>query len=81
MTGQSKNAGQIERISLAWEAATGCDSVVTIERVYSRTPRGAYECIWPGCTFTRKNAEAMWRHVHGSHGRNDLPPADFDASV
>jgi len=26
----------------------------------------ALECVFPGCTFRRQSAEAMFRHVHGS---------------
>jgi hypothetical protein len=71
-------AADVEAISLAWEAATGADSISTIESVYERTESGAYVCIQPGCEAQEHSAEAMWRHVHGSHGREDLPPADFD---
>jgi hypothetical protein len=74
----------IEAISLAWEAASGMDSISTIERLYDRTPSGAIRCVWPGCSFVRRDPEAMWWHVHDSHPRErgaavcDLPPADFD---
>lgn len=62
--------------SLAWEMRTGADSIPTIERVYDQTPSGAYVCIWPGCSFARRNAAALWHHVHSAHG-DSLPPADF----
>lgn len=71
----------VEALSLAWEAASGCDSVDTIERIYDRTDGGAYCCVHPGCEFRRRDAEALWRHVHSAHGRDDLPPADFDAGA
>lgn len=67
-----------ESTSLAWETAHGFDSIQTIERVYSRTSGGAYECCWPDCEFTRRDAEKMWRHIHTAHGRSDLPPDNFD---
>lgn len=65
-------------LSAAWEAATGYDSIKTIERVYDRRSGGAYECIWPGCTVARVDPAVIWRHVHTKHGKNTLPPADFD---
>jgi hypothetical protein len=68
-------------VSLAWEAATGYDSIATIERVYRQTPGGAYECCYPDCMFARRDAETLWRHIHTAHGRNNLPPADFDYGV
>lgn len=68
----------VATLSLAWEASTGCDSVATIERIYEQTPGGAYVCVEPGCRFARRDPEALWRHVHTSHGREDLPPEDFD---
>jgi hypothetical protein len=70
----------IEAISLAWEAKTCCDSIATIERVYDQTPGGAYICCWTGCSFARRDPEALWRHIHSRHGRehDDMPPADFD---
>lgn len=67
-----------EALSLAWEAATGGDSIATIERVYDRTSSGAYVCIYPDCSFTRRDAVVLWRHVHSAHGEPSLPPADFD---
>lgn len=51
--------------SLRLERLTGGDSIPTIERVYERTDRGAYRCVYPGCPFVRMSAVAMWRHVHG----------------
>ena len=68
----------IEAISLAWEAKTGADSIPTIERLYERTPSGAIVCCWPECPFCRHDAVLLWRHVHSAHGRDDLPPANFD---
>lgn len=68
----------VDVLSLAWEAATGADSVRTIERVYPRSAGGAFQCVVPGCCFARKDPEAMWRHVHSAHGRNDLPHTGFD---
>lgn len=67
-------AGDLEAVSLAWEAATGCDSIAAIERVYDQTSAGAYVCIQPGCSFARRDPAQLWRHVHTAHGRNDLPP-------
>lgn len=68
-----------EWTSLAWEASTGADSIATIERVYDRhADSGAYRCCWPECSFSRRDPEVLWRHVHSAHGRDDLPPADFD---
>lgn len=70
---------EIERaISFGWEGSSGADSIPTIERVYSQTDSGAYECVYPGCGFVRKDSHAMWRHVHSAHGEPSLPPADFD---
>ena len=40
-----------ECLSLAWEAATGADSIPTIERMYDRTHTGAYLCVFPDCRF------------------------------
>ena len=65
-------------LSLAWEAHTGCDSVDTIERVYMRSWNGAYICCYPDCMFRRRDPEALWKHIHSAHNRDDLPPADFD---
>lgn len=65
-------------LSLAWEKATGADSIATIQRVYHRRKSGAIECIYPGCEFARKDPEKVWRHVHGAHGEPSLPPDDFD---
>lgn len=67
-----------DALSLAWEAASGADSIATIERGYDRAPSGAYVCIWPGCSLARHDPAVLWRHVHTAHGRNGLPPADFD---
>lgn len=75
--GERWHGFSLESAALAWEKATGCDSVDTIRRVYPQT-RGAYKCLTPGCSFTCRDAEAMWRHVHTAHGRSDLPPDDFD---
>lgn len=68
----------IDLVSLAWEGHTGCDSIPTIERLYDRSASGAYLCPFPACGFARKDATAMWRHVHSGHGSNVLPPDDFD---
>lgn len=65
-------------VSFAWEAAHGYDSIATIERVYERTPAGAYVCMTPGCVFARRDPERLWRHIHTAHGRDDLPPESFD---
>lgn len=67
----------IKAVSVAWEFETGFDSIPTIERLYDRRPSGAIECIFPGCTFARREPEKVWRHAHTAHGRNDLPPADY----
>jgi hypothetical protein len=67
-------AEDLRALSLDWEKMTGFDSIATIERVYARSPGGAYECVWPKCRFARRDAVAMWRHVHTSHGLNSLPP-------
>jgi hypothetical protein len=68
----------LEAISLDWEKKTGNDSIATIKRIYDRTENGAFKCMWPTCSFARKDAVAMWRHVHTGHGRkagtNSLPP-------
>lgn len=72
----------VEALSIAWEAATGNDSIPTIERVYDRTEGGAIRCCWPTCEFRRRSGEAMWRHVHTAHMHgaegSHLPPDDFD---
>lgn len=65
-------------ISRAWEVTNGSDSVATIESIYYQRPSGAYECIWPGCRVARRDAVALWRHVHTAHGTGGLPPSDFD---
>lgn len=65
---------RLEALSLAWEKQTGNDSIPTIERVYERTPNGAYRCVWPRCSFARRDAVRMWRHVHTAHGTPSLPP-------
>ncbi len=68
-----------EAASLAWEAAHGYDSIPTIERVYEQTLGGAYVCCYPECAFRRRDAEALWRHVHTAHAPDScLPPDDFD---
>lgn len=67
-----------EWTSLGWEAAFGYDSIATIERVYDRSPQGAFLCVWPDCSFARRDPEAMWRHVHTAHSESCLPPDDFD---
>ena len=64
----------LRALSLEWEKQTGNDSIATIERVYGRTRNGAYLCVWPKCSFARKDAVAMWRHVHTAHGPSSLPP-------
>ena len=68
----------VEALSVAWEAKTGCDSIPTIERVYTRTRTGAYICCHPGCEIARHSSELLWRHIHTKHGRDDLPPDTFD---
>ena len=67
-------------LSACWEAASGYDSIKTIERIYDVTGNGAYVCIHPGCAFARKDSAKLWRHVHTKHGKNTLPPAEFDPS-
>ncbi len=79
--GERWHGADVEATSLAWEAETGCDSIPTIERVYERTSTGAYTCILPGCDVARHSSELLWRHVHTGHGRNDLPPDDFDPGL
>lgn len=69
---------RLEALSFGWEQASGYDSIATIERVYSQTPGGAYRCAFPGCGFVRRDAAAMWLHVHTAHGERTLPPDDFD---
>jgi len=54
-------------VSLAWEAASGYDSIATIERVYRQTPGGAYECCYPDCMFARRDAETLWRAAGGGY--------------
>lgn len=61
-------------LSEDWEQQTGYDSIPTIERVYERTPAGAFCCPWPRCGVVRRDSVAMWRHVHTGHGNNTLPP-------
>jgi hypothetical protein len=78
MAQRRASAPDAEALSLAWEAATGCDSIATIEGMYDRSPSGAYRCVYPGCSFARRDPEALWRHVHSGPGRNYLPPAGFD---
>lgn len=65
---------QLEAISRAWEDKTGYDSIATIERVYERRPSGAYVCVWPKCSFARKDSATLWRHVHTAHESGGLPP-------
>ena len=67
----------VELLSLAWEQETGYDSIPTIERVYEWSDTGVCSCVVPGCTFRRRDAEAMWRHVHIVHGKNTLPTDEF----
>lgn len=67
-----------ETVSVAWERATGADSIDTIRRVYHVRPDGKYECCWPDCLVARKNPATLWRHVHGEHDGLGLPPMDFD---
>jgi hypothetical protein len=74
---------EVEALSLAWEVETGCDSIPTIRRLYDRSPSGVYLCIWPGCSWGRRNPEQVWRHVHTvSHGGvgAGLPPNGWDPS-
>jgi hypothetical protein len=77
-SGQAWTVEHVEAVSLAWEAATGYDSIPTIERIYDRAQSGAIECAYPDCDFRRHDAEAMWRHVHTGHGNDSMPPPDFD---
>ncbi len=72
---------EIREISIAWERQTGADSIPTIERIYGRTDKGAYECVWPECEFKRRDPVAMWRHVHTAHGTNSLPPDLIDTPI
>jgi hypothetical protein len=51
-------------ISVAREKQTVCDSIPTIERVYDRTANGAFICVWPKCSFSRRDAAKLWRHGH-----------------
>ncbi len=75
MTSPSVHHDTEERaLSLKWEKQTGYDSIPTIERVYERTAKGAYVCVWPACRFARHDAVALWRHVHTAHGPSSLPP-------
>lgn len=70
--------GHLRQMTRAWEIATGCDSIATIERIYDTTPAGSYLCIWPRCRFARRDPAALWRHVHSAHGVDHLPPEHFD---
>lgn len=64
------NPGELRHLSVSLEQQTGFDSIPTIERVYEESDGGAYLCVFPGCGFKRKDATAMWLHVHfGPHGR------------
>lgn len=59
-----------EALSLLLEQATGYDSIPTIDIHYFKDS-GVGECVWPGCRFRRRDALALWRHVHfGPHGRS-----------
>jgi hypothetical protein len=69
----------LDGLSFAWEEESGCDSIDTIEAVYSRTDGGAYVCCFPGCSVARHDAAKLWLHVHGDHRPDALPPADFVA--
>ena len=56
-------------LSVMWEKATSYDSIPTIQRIYDRTDSGAFRCPDPDCPFVRRDAVAMWEHVHGArHG-------------
>jgi hypothetical protein len=68
---------QLIAISLAWEKQTGNDSIPTVERIYDRSDSGAIKCVYPGCSFTRRDAVLVWRHVHTGHGNSSLPPRGF----
>lgn len=48
------------------EQETGLDSIPTIERVYERSPRGKYRCVFPECSYTTYASSGMWFHVHSS---------------
>jgi len=73
---ESSTKRQLEAISLDWEKQTGYDSIAMIERLYGRAS-GAYVCVWPGCTFARRDSIKMWQHVHTAHGENSLPPEAY----
>lgn len=66
--------------TLRYEADTGYDSIPTIERVYCvGEDEGLYECVHPGCGWRTRDAERMWRHVHGltrKHPRVVMVPDD-----
>lgn len=65
-----------DELSVAWEDESGYDSIPTIERVYDRTPSGAYLCCWPGCKVARRDAGALWVHVHTAHTVDSCLPPD-----
>lgn len=83
MTDLPWSSDEIETVSEAWEMATGADSIRTIRLKYDRSASGAVCCVWPSCSFKRRDAVEMWRHVHTHKEIRtiSLPPADFDWSA
>lgn len=68
--------------SVIIEQHDGHDSIPTIEthyrhevwsdRAFRYVDSGSFICPFPSCKFKRKDAAAMWRHVHltGAHGHS-----------
>jgi hypothetical protein len=70
-------------VTVAWsvelEAEHGFDSIPTIEETYWVNTNGNYCCVFPGCSFTRDDAEAMWRHVqYAAKHRTPSPSTSGD---
>lgn len=57
-------ATDLRALSIWWEDRGGWDSIPTVETHYSYHDDGVYACVWPGCPFTRRDAVAVWKHVH-----------------
>lgn len=66
----------LDTISTVVEEETGYDSIATIERIYERTARDSIRCCFPRCQFRSRDAEKMWRHVHGVTGHHRTMVSD-----
>lgn len=55
-------------LSLFFERLTGADSLRTMRNMYGRGAggRGAYQCPFPSCTYSRYDIEELWHHAHFS---------------